>query len=77
MDGFIWYLELEREYAVDVPGRDRPLLNGGPLMRLTREGFCTQAAFEYDVERKIIAALGTPKPDEEIIVTFTKRKKRP
>ena len=77
MAGFIWYLELEVNTRLTFLAETGRYSHGGPFMRLTREGFCTQAAFEYDVERKIMNALGTPKPDEEIIVTFTKRKKRP
>ncbi len=48
--------------------------DGSPFLRLTRDGFCHYESLGY-VEAKIIYALNLAK-DEEIIVTFTKQKKR-
>jgi hypothetical protein len=75
-DGYICFLERQKNTMLTFLAEIGRYSHGGPLMRLTREGFCTQAAFEYDVECKIIEALN-PQPDEEIIVTFTKRKRSP
>jgi hypothetical protein len=43
--------------------------------RLTRKNFCTRQYIGLDLETQIIDELGRPADDEEIIVTFTKRKK--
>jgi hypothetical protein len=48
---------------------------GKAFYRLTRRGLCQQESFEFDAEEKIIRAMGCPGPDEEIIITFTRRKK--
>jgi hypothetical protein len=52
--------------------------------RLTREGLFDRESFTFDMEERLIAALGlqpelymTLPPDEEIVVTFTRRKKCP
>ncbi len=43
--------------------------------RLTREGLCMQEEFTFALEERITDALA-PAAGEEIIVTFTKRKRR-
>jgi len=77
MDGYIVFLErqentsltflaeIKRDYWRDYWS--------DPYFQLTREGFCTQESFDCATE-KIIEALDI-QPDEEIIVTFAKRKK--
>jgi len=76
MDGFIIVLERQENMLLTFLGEVDYYSHGGKFLRLTREGLCHRESFEYDAERKIIAALD-PQPDEEIIVTFTKRKKSP
>jgi len=78
MDGFILFLERQEttslSFLAEIYVRDG--LGGRPAryFRLTHEPLCTQATFSIVTEEKIIEALN-PQPDEEVTVTFTKRKK--
>lgn len=78
MDGFI--TSLERQETTSLSFLAEICVKGslgGRTARfflLTHEPLCTQAALSLETEEKIIKALD-PQPDEEIIVTFTKRKK--
>jgi hypothetical protein len=73
MDGYIVYLERQENtsltFLADIVSRE----GGADFFRVTRENFCTRSTIEA-VERKVIDALNV-QPDEEIICTFTKRKK--
>ena len=75
MDGYICFLERQEETSLVFQAAIHGGSDGRPFFRLTREDFCTNESFVYDAEEKIIKAL-TPTPDEEITVTFTKRKKQ-
>jgi hypothetical protein len=73
MDGFIVFLERQEgtrlSFLVEIDtGMEESYL------RLTREGLFDREPFTFDMEERLIAALD-PQPDDEIIVTFTKRKK--
>jgi len=73
MDGFIIVLERQENksltFLAEIAGQ-----GGDRYFRLTREGLCAQVPFTFRTEERIIQALD-PQPDEEIIVTFTKRPK--
>jgi len=82
MDGFIVYLERQENRMlaflaeIDVWQHDCR-----PYFRFTREGFCEHEPFDdmtcgWHLQQRIIEALD-PQPDEEIIVTFTTRKRQP
>lgn len=72
MDGFIVFLERQESTRWTFLAEIDRTSDGVPFFRLSREDFCQQESFACDAERKIIKALD-PQPDEEIIVTFTKR----
>lgn len=80
METFIVYLERQEAttlcFLAEIDCESKPFFreDSGPFFRLSREGFCCQESFGFDAEHKIIQALD-PQPDEEIIVTFSKRKK--
>lgn len=83
MDGFIMFLELQehRRLCFLAEIDTTRVVLGRRYFRFTREGMCEQeplhdASSSESLEEKIIAALD-PQPDEEIIVTFTKRKRHP
>jgi len=75
MDGFIMFLELQDgtrlTFLAEIDVGD---MSGQRYFRLTREGLCTREPFADNAEKRIIAALDQ-QPDEEVIVTFAKRKK--
>jgi hypothetical protein len=73
MDGFICFLERQEGVNLTFQGLIDLDSQKQPILRLTREGICTKASLTLDTERKIIAALN-PQSDEEIIITFIKRK---
>jgi hypothetical protein len=50
--------------------------NWNDFLRYTLDGFCEREAYAFDMEAKIIKTLDV-RPDEEVVVTFTKRKKCP
>jgi hypothetical protein len=76
MAGFIWFLELQEAAPLTFVAEVDQYSTGEKFFRLTRENFCRRESFEFDAERKIIKVLD-PQPDEEVIVTFTKRKRQP
>jgi hypothetical protein len=71
MDGYITFLERQEGESLTFLAEIDRYSNGRPFFRLTREGLMRRA---HDSEWKIIEALD-PQLDEEIIVTFTKRKR--
>jgi hypothetical protein len=73
MDGYISFLERQGDETLTFLAEISHYSHGGAFYRLTRENFCTSESFEY-AEKHIIQALGPVAEDEEIIVTFTKRK---
>ena len=73
MDGFICFLKRQENTTLTFLAEISHYAHNGPSLRLTREGFCTRESFADAAERKIIEALDL-QADEEIIVTFTKRK---
>lgn len=73
MDGFIVFLERQEQTSLTFLAEIDRTSDGVPFYRLTREGFCHYESFVFYAERKIIAALDV-QPDEEVIVTFRKRK---
>lgn len=74
MDGYICFLERQENTSLTFLAEFDRRHGGGSYLRVTREGFCQPTCLDF-VEKKIVAALGGSQPDEEIIVTFTKRKK--
>jgi hypothetical protein len=72
MDGFIMWLEFQENkqltFLCEIESHEE-----GYLL-LTREGLFNRESFNFDMEDRLVQALD-PQPDEEIIVTFTKRKK--
>jgi hypothetical protein len=75
MDGYIHHLECRENTRLTFLAEIDRYPDARPYFHLTRENFCTQASFTLRLEKKIIEALGEPADDEEIIVTFTRRKK--
>jgi hypothetical protein len=75
MDGFIVFLERQENTSLTFLAHLDHGRRGPYAFRLTREGLLDREALDYQGQRKIIAALA-PQPDEEILVTFTKRKKQ-
>ena len=74
MDGYIVFLERQESTSLTFLAEiDHYEETGIPYLRLTRKGFCDREELDDNAEAKIIEALA-PTPDEEIIVTFTKRK---
>jgi len=82
MDGHICFLERQENRSLTFLAEiDTGDMTGWRYFRFTREGFCEHEPFGdmssgQDLEQRTIEALD-PQPDEEIIVTFTKRKKQP
>ena len=74
MDGFIIFLERQENKSLSFLAEIDPCMEDH-CFRLTREGLCTQEEFTFNLEERIIDALA-PAAGEEIIVTFTKRKRR-
>jgi hypothetical protein len=79
MDAFILYLEAVEStsltFLVEIETYE-----GGKFshLALTREGMFNRACINWILnQKKIVETLGNPAKDEEIIVTFTKRKKGP
>ena len=76
MDGFIVYLERQENKSLTFLAEiESGWITGNKHFRVTRAGLCRQACLISETQDKIIAALGPVAEDEEIIVTFTKRKK--
>lgn len=75
MDGFICYLERQENTSLTFLAEVDAYPDARPYFRLTRECFCRRESLEFHAEEKIIKALGFVADDEEIIVTFAKRKK--
>jgi hypothetical protein len=76
MDGFICFLERQENESLTFLAEIDAYPDARPYFRLTREGFLPTARDAFtNVEWRIIEALGKPADDEEIIVTFTRRKK--
>lgn len=73
MDGYIIYLERQEGKSLSFLATTFKDFCGFQNFRLTREGFCNNTAMGT-IEHRIIKALDLHS-DEEIIVTFTKRKK--
>lgn len=75
MDGFIVHLERQEGKSLtclaEIERRDTGHFD---WMLLTREGMFTRRPLDEHAQRRIIGALD-PQPDEEIIVTFSTRKK--
>jgi hypothetical protein len=76
MDGYIVFLERQENMCLTFLAEVDHSEEGGDYFRITREGLFTRQHFGYGTDPRIIEALD-PQPDEEIIVTFTKRKKQP
>ena len=76
MDGYMCYLERQENFSLTFLATIDYCSDGQPFFRLTREGVCANESFKYHAESKIIKALGV-QPDEEVIVTFTKRPRNP
>jgi len=74
MAGFIMFLERQENTRLTFLAEIDHSEEGGDYFRITHKGLCTRRHFGYGTDSAIIAALGTPKPGEEIIITFTKRK---
>jgi len=74
MDGFVVFLERQESTTLCFLAEIDNLIE--PYFRLTREGFCTREIFNRYCEKKIIKALDV-QADEEVIVTFAKRRKNP
>jgi hypothetical protein len=75
MDGFITYLERQENTSLTFLAEVYTSADHGEFFRVTREGFCERAYLMYGLQNQILEALGPVAEDEEIIVTFTKRKK--
>ena len=71
MDGYITFLGRQEGEFLTFLAEINRYSNGRLFFRLTREGLMRRA---HDNEWKIIKAMD-PQTDEEIIVTFTKRKR--
>jgi len=74
MGGYVCHLELQENTRLTFLAEIDAMEDG--FFHLTREGFCTREPFTYDLEERLVEALGAPADDEEIIVTFTKRKRQ-
>lgn len=74
MDGYIEYLERQENQSLTLRAEIDYFSCGEPFFRLTRENLRTDESFPYGAEAKIITALGV-QPDNEVLVTFTVRKK--
>jgi hypothetical protein len=77
MDEYIVYLQRQENKSLTFLAKvlPRDLSSEWCYFQLTREGVCEKAPINYVLEEKIIDALGKPNNNEEIIVTFAKRKK--
>lgn len=75
MDGFIVFLERQENIRLTFLAEIDNDSSCLPFFRLSRHDFCERESFDYCAEHKIIKALDV-QPDEEVIVTFTKRKKQ-
>ena len=75
MDGYIVYLE--REENASITFLVEPYMDGLDLdfLTLTREGLCKNSKLGNSVVQEHIFDTLDPANDEEIIVTFTKRKR--
>jgi len=74
MDGFICYLERQEDTTLSFLATIDHTSWGIPFFRLAREGLLRYESFAHDAERTIINKLNI-QDDEEVIITFTKRKK--
>ena len=74
MGGYIEFLERQEGTRLSFLSEIDHTSTGEKFFRLTREDFCCRESFGSDAERKIIEVLASA-DDEEIIVTFMKRKK--
>lgn len=72
MEGYLSWLECQEQTSLTFLAEVGDTLPH--YIYLTREKFCHGEAMTSFLESKIISKLD-PQPDEEIIVTFTKRKK--
>lgn len=75
MDGFIVFLERQESTTLSFLAEVDTDSSNLPFFRLTRVDMCERESFDYCAEQKIIRALDV-QPDEEVIVTFRKRKTR-
>ena len=72
MEGYIEHLELQENRRITFLVEADPTL--APACMFTRENFCTGDPL-HAIEHRILEHLGPVAEDEEIICTFTKRKK--
>ncbi len=82
MDGYICFLERQEDTSLTFLAETDHYSYGEPFFRLTRQNFCTRESFDGGstdspnvLENRIIKALGPVADNEEIVVTFTKRRK--
>lgn len=73
MDGYIGFLERQENISLTFLVEIVPIWYGRTF-HLTRKGLCAQESLVSRLEGKIIEALDI-QPDEEVFVTFTKRKR--
>lgn len=74
IDGFVMFLEQQANMSLTFLATVDHNNEGRNYFRVTREGFCKEEYFGYVLAQRILDALA-PEPDEEIIITFTKRKR--
>lgn len=73
MDGYIEHLERQEATSLAFLAEIDCSMEEG-YFRLTRKGLFDREPFTFDMEARLLDALD-PRLDEEIVVTFTKRKK--
>jgi hypothetical protein len=74
IDGFIVYLERQENQSLTFLADVDHGSHGPFAFRLTREGMVDREVLDAKITRRIVQALN-PGPEDEIIVTFTKRAK--
>ena len=74
MDGYMTYLERQENKSLTFLAEVDHYGDARPFLRLTREGWSPKREDFTNIEWKIIEKLA-PEADDEIIVTFTKRKR--
>jgi hypothetical protein len=79
MDGYIRFLQRQEgtsiSFLAEIGGCRFPSGPGNRFFLVTREGFCNRVPLHGDTQNQIIDALD-PQPDEEIVVTIAKRRRR-